>query len=327
MNASMGRTEWQKGLTLRTALIGANGQLGTDLRVRLPGDVLALDLPEFDVTRAEHVRSALHDYRPDWVINCAALTNVDACENAPAECFAVNAVGAAVVARAAAQAAARLAYISTDYVFGAAGERSQPYQEDDLPGPVNTYGVCKLAGEHLSLAHCPDALIVRTCGLYGHAGARGKGGNFVETMLRLADNGQKVRVVNDQRLSPTATADCAAKVVELLLLNARGIVHAAAQGVCTWFEFAREIFTLARRTVDLRPISSADYAAPARRPVFSALGSRRLAALGLTPCRSWREMLAEYLAVRAPRPPEPNEIAGVECCRTSGAASRGTGPE
>lgn len=306
---------------MRTVLIGASGQLGTDLLVRLPGEVVPLDLPEFDVTHEDQVRDALRRCRPAWVINCAAMTNVDACERAPAGCFAVNAVGALTAARCAAEVGAALVYISTDYVFGAAGARRDSYYEDDVPGPVNTYGVSKLAGEHLSLAHCAPTLIVRTCGLYGHAGARGKGGNFVETMLRLARGGRPVRVVDDQRLSPTATADCAAKVAELLSADARGVVHVAARDTCTWFELAREVFALAGLDADLKPISSAEYGAAARRPAFSALGSRRLAALGLAACRGWREMLADYLAVRPQgRSAEENGITGATHCGTPGTA-------
>jgi dTDP-4-dehydrorhamnose reductase len=305
---------------VRTLLIGAGGQLGTDLLVRLAGDVLPLDLPELDITREDQLRRVLQDYRPDWVINSAAMTNVDGCEKAPAECFAVNTLGALVAARCAAEVEAGLVYISTDYVFGASGPRCHVYDEDDLPGPVNTYGASKLAGEHLSLAHCARTLIVRTCGLYGHAGARGKGGNFIETMLRLGCRGTTVRVVDDQRLSPTATVDCAARIVDLLSAGARGVVHVAARDTCTWFELAREIFKLAALEVDLRPISSAEYGAPARRPAFSALGTRRLAALGLEACRGWREMLADYMAARPRRGAPANAVAGVTQCGRAGQA-------
>ncbi len=292
---------------MRTVVIGAAGQLGTDLLPVLPGVVIPLDLPDFDITRPAQVRTVLHDLRPDWVVNCAAQTNVDGCEADPAAAFAVNAAGALHVAQAAAEVGAAVAYISTDYVFGGAGPRGAAYTEDDPPAPVNTYGVSKLAGEQLTRACNPRALIVRSCGLYGHAGARGKGGNFVETMLRLAAASRPLRVVDDQCLSPTATRDCAAQIAALLACAAHGIVHVAAHDACTWFEFAHEILAGQYADADLQPISSAAYGAPARRPAFSALRSGRLAELGLPECRTWREMLHDYLAERA-RPPtgQPN---------------------
>ncbi len=296
---------------MRIVVIGAGGQLGTDLLRQLPGRTVALDLPDFDITDESQVRGALRLHHPDWVINCAAATNVDRCEDEAVACFAINAAGALLAARCAAEVEAAIAYISTDYVFGAAGPRSTGYDEDDPPGPINTYGASKLAGEWLTLANNPRALIIRTCGLYGHAGARGKGGNFVETMLRLGRSRKPLQVVDDQRLSPTATVDCAAKILELLEADARGIVHVAARDTCTWFDFARAIFALADLPADLRPITSGAYGARARRPAFSALGGHRLAELGLEPCRSWREMLEDYIGQRpARRAAEENGASG-----------------
>jgi dTDP-4-dehydrorhamnose reductase len=296
---------------MRILLLGANGQLGTDLRRVLAGEVVGLDWPEFDLRRTAQVQAALHEHRPDYVINCAAQTNVDLCEDEPDEAFAINAVGALHVARCAEEIGAAVAYISTDYVFGAAAARAEPYREDDTPGPLNVYGAAKLAGEHLTLAYNTRALVVRTCGLYGHAGARGKGGNFVETMLRLAVAGRPIRVVNDQRLSPTSTAECAATLSALVQRSVRGLFHVAARDSCTWFEFAQAIFELEGLSVDLRPIASAEYPVRARRPALSALASQRLAPAGVSACRPWREMLQEYLATRPARqtcPSTPLEV-------------------
>lgn len=286
---------------MRIVLIGSEGQLGTDLRRVLPPETVAVDLPACDVRRPEQVAQVLQRTRPDWVINCAAQTNVDRCELEPDEAFAVNARGALHVARAAAEVKARVVYISTDYVFGGDGSPPSAYVESDRPAPVNVYGASKLAGEHLTRAFQPRGLMVRTSGLFGHAGARGKGGNFVETMLRLAASQRPIHVVDDQRLSPTSTAELADRLLALLACDADGVVHVAAADDCTWFEFAREIFAFLRLDIDVRPVPTSQYPVKAQRPALSALRSARLAALGVPPCRPWRAMLHDYLRAR-PQP-------------------------
>ncbi|RMF82613.1 MAG: dTDP-4-dehydrorhamnose reductase, partial [Planctomycetota bacterium] len=258
---------------MRTLIIGANGQLGSDLLARVPGDVRGAMRPGLDVCDEESVAQAMREHRPDAVVNCAAQTNVDGCESAGGEAFAVNAAGALHVARQCALAGAYLVHISTDYVFGDDAQRHAPYVECDAPGPVNVYGASKLAGETLVAAYAPSAAIVRTSGLYGRVGARGKGGNFVETMLRLCAGERPIRVVADQRLSPTSTWALAGTVAELLSVKPRGVVHLAAANDCTWHEFACEIVHSVdpRRTVEAIP--SAAYPTPARRPTYSVLGS------------------------------------------------------
>jgi dTDP-4-dehydrorhamnose reductase len=285
-------------MSAQILIIGANGQLGTDLRRVFADKCTGVDWPEFDVQRQNQVRDFLREQRPEVVINCAALTNVDQCEDESGPAFAVNAIGAMNVARAAEEIGGTVVYISTDYVFGGDTSRKAPYTEDDPPAPLNVYGTSKLAGEFLTRAYNTRTRIVRTCGLYGHAGARGKGGNFVETMLRLAKGAQPVRVVDDQRLSPASTAECATKVKALVECGARGLYHVASSDSCTWFEFAQAIFEYQGLTVSLSPISSAEYPVRARRPAFSALTSQRLAQANVPPCRPWREMLREYLQAR-----------------------------
>ena len=303
---------------MKTLLIGGRGQLGHDLAALLGDDAIVLDLPEFDVTDAGRVEAALREHRPRWVINCAAQTNVDRCEDEVAEAFAINAQGARHVAQAAERVQATAVFISTDYVFGADAGRLLACGESDVPGPVNVYGASKLAGEHLTLAYSSRALVVRTSGLYGHAGARGKGGNFVETMLRLAREKQPIRVVEDQYLSPTSTVECAAKVLNLCQLGARGVVHVAASDYCSWFQFAREIFDHVGLRPSFSPIASSEYPAKARRPAMSALRSERLPALCVDPCRNWQEMLYEYLETR------PCETVPRTPC--GGAKTHGTMP-
>jgi dTDP-4-dehydrorhamnose reductase len=287
---------------MRIALLGANGQLGTDLRRVAAGvEVVALVRPDFDVCDATGVAARLRALAPDAVINCAAMTHVDKCEESPGAAFAVNAVGAGNVARACAALDTPLLHISTDYVFGADAERAQPYDESDTPGPLNVYGVSKLAGEYLVRVFCPRHFIVRTSGLFGLAGARGKGGNFVETMLKLAEAGNPILVVNDQRLSPTSTRELAARLLPLLASGQFGTYHVAARDHCTWFEFATAIFEHERVQVDLSPIPSEEYPTPARRPALSALTSTRLAGVGIAPCPDWRSMLHDYLVARRAR--------------------------
>jgi dTDP-4-dehydrorhamnose reductase len=191
-------------------------------------------------------------------------------------------------------------HISTDYVFD--GAKRAPYVETDAPNPLSAYGASKLAGELLIRAAWPKHYIVRTCGLYGRAGASGKGGNFVNTMLRLAREGKPIRVVGDQICTPTATADLAAQLALLIETRAWGTYHATSAGGCAWSAFAAEIFRLAaaRGLIAAAPavtaISSAEFGAPARRPPYSVLENRALADLGLDRMRPWQDALAGYIA-------------------------------
>lgn len=285
---------------MRTLIIGVLGQLGSDLTPALAdlGEVSGVDLPELDITDRDAVARCLAAHRPDVVLNCAAWTNVEEAEDHADEALRVNALGALNVARVAAASGARLVYISTDYVFGDEPGRLLPYLESDRPAPLNVYGATKLAGEHLTLAACPQALVVRTAGLYGHAGARGKGGNFVETMLRLASGGKPIRVVADQRITPTSTQALSRALAGVLRQRVGGVLHLAARDVCSWYEFAAAIFEHQGLKVDLTPIRAAEYPTRARRSSFSALASTRLEMLGLPPMPTWREMLVEYLERR-----------------------------
>lgn len=283
---------------MRIALIGARGQLGRDLEPRLPGEIIGLDLPECDVRCEEQVARHMDEIRPNLVVNCAGLTDVEGCENGIAEAMAVNATGAAAVARQAARCQAAVMYISSDYVFGVEQERTAPYSEQDSPGPINIYGASKLAGEHLSRILNPCSFIVRSCGLFGHGRAAGKGGNFVETVLDLAAQGRKLRVVNDQRVSPTNTAALADRLAVLAGTEAYGLYHIAAPDSCTWYEFAVEILRCRKVNAEIEPISSRNYATRARRPAMSALVSVRSQEAGISSCPPYREMLREYLHTR-----------------------------
>ncbi len=279
---------------MRVLLFGARSQLGYDLlQAWSDAEVRALSHRDCDVTDAAAVRAAVEAARPHLVVNLAAAHRVDELEREPTAAFHVNAYGAWLVARSAAAAGAAVLWVSTDYVFS--GTARRPYREEDPPGPVNAYGASKAAGERLVALANPRHYIVRSSGLYGTAGSSGKGGNFVETMLRLAREGRPVRVVNDQVLGPTATADLAAALVRLARTEAYGIYHITNAGAISWHDFAALIFRLTGTPARLVPVSSTEYGAPARRPAYSVLANERLRAVGLPPLRAVGEALAAYL--------------------------------
>jgi dTDP-4-dehydrorhamnose reductase len=283
---------------MRVALIGANGQLGSDLVPAL-GTTDLVPLTEGDIDVCDQTcTDRLRHIRPDVVINTAAFHRVDDIELDATEAFRVNAAAVHRLARWCAQNASVLVHISTDYVFGGDRGRANPLAESDAPAPLNAYGCSKLAGEFAVRATGCRHFIVRTSGLYGHAGSRGKGGNFVETMLRLAQEGKPIRVVNDQRLTPTFTADLAAKIAELLNTERFGLYHVTNSGDCTWYEFAAEIFRLSGLQPDFGPTTTASFGAPALRPAYSVLAHQALLAAGLPDMPHWHDALRRYLAGR-----------------------------
>lgn len=287
--------------SMRIAILGARGQLGRDLLRYFPGTAISWTRDDCDLSRADSIRSAIFNHRPQVIINCAAYNFVDQAESEPRAAFAVNSWGVRELALECRDADCMLVQISTDYVFGLDTSRESPLTEADPPGPVSVYGVSKLAGEYFVRSIVPRHLVIRTCGLYGVWGSGGKGGNFVETMLRLGHQGKPVRVVNDQRCTPTYTADLAAMIARLVEREQQGLIHITNSGSCTWYEFAREIFQQAGLNVDLSPIPSSDYPQPARRPTYSVLSGERLTNLGYPPMRPWPEALAAYLEERRSR--------------------------
>lgn len=279
---------------MRTLLLGARSQLGHDmLRTWPEGSITPLAHAQCDVTDATAVRAAISAASPALVVSLAASHRVDEVERDPAEALRVNAYGAWVVARAAAEAGVAVMWVSTDYVF--AGDAGRPYAEDDPTAPVNAYGASKAAGESLIRLANPRHVIIRSSGLYGIAGASGKGGNFVETMLRLAREGKPPRVVGDQVLGPTSTRDLAEAMRSIAQTGACGTYHVTNAGAISWHDFAALIFRLCGVRADLSPVTSDAYGAPARRPAYSVLANTRLAAAGLPPLRSVPEALHAYL--------------------------------
>jgi len=283
---------------VKILLIGANGQLGSDLsRIfdRKWHNVVSADHATFDVCDAKQVDEIVGTEKPDVILNTAAFHQVEQCETQPLRAFEVNAVGALNLARACARSRAVLVHFSTDYVFD--GQKKIPYEESDLPGPINVYGASKVAGENLIAGNTKRYFIVRTCGLYGHAGSSGKGRNFVETMLRKAAQGDTIRVVNDQVLAPTSTADLARAVSQLIGTEEFGLYHISCEDDCSWYQFAREIFALQKIQVDLVPVKTKDFPSPVKRPAYSVLSKSRLRGLGLS-MPHWSDSLDRYLRAR-----------------------------
>lgn len=281
---------------MRIALIGAAGQLGSDLSRVLDG-MVPLTRENCDVTRPEYVDSALSSVRPDLVINTAAYNLVDQSEDEPDRAFVVNAFAVRDLARWCERNGAALLHVSSDYVFGLAAGRSTPYLEEEAPGPVNVYGASKLAGEYFARAECRRSFVVRTCGLYGHSATRAKG-NFVETMLRLAQTREELRVVDDQLCTPTFTRDLAFVIARLIETGEYGVYHATNSGAMTWCEFAREIFRRQNLPTRVTPISTAEFGARARRPAYSVLNCGKIQRTTGVDLPDWREALTDYLAGR-----------------------------
>lgn len=276
---------------MRILLTGANGQLGFELqRVLIGEDLIPVDQPDYELMDPA-LADKIAAVRPHLVIHTAAYTDVDGCERDPDTAFRVNAVGTRRVAEGAAKANARLVYISTDYVFD--GKKDTPYTERDGVNPLTVYGRSKLMGEQEALKACPSALIVRTSWLYG---VRGK--NFVKTILQLAATRPEIRVVNDQKGSPTYARDLAGVIVALIRREADGVVHAGGEGECTWYELACAIIQEARYTCRVIPISTAESGRLAMRPFYSVLATTLLRQKGLH-LLPWRMGVQRFMADHA----------------------------
>jgi len=276
---------------MKLLVTGAAGMLGRDVMLAAGNaghDVVGFGRPELDITDAAGLGKKFDLERPDVVINCSAWTDVDGAEESEQAAFAVNGTGAGNVAAAAAQGGASVVYVSTDYVFD--GAKGAPYVESDQPAPLSAYGRTKLAGEEATVAANKRHFVVRSAGLFGIGG-----GNFVETMLRLATDHGEVLVVRDQIGSPTYTWHLAYGIVRLIEGIEFGIHHMAAAGQCSWYEFAREIFEQAKVECKVLSGTTEMLGRPAPRPPFSALTSQREHAIRLP---SWQDGLAGYLAQR-----------------------------
>jgi dTDP-4-dehydrorhamnose reductase len=284
---------------VKVLLIGGNGQLGSDLKkvFTAAGDeVVALTHAELDVRDPERIAVVVADVQPQIVLNTAAFHKVEECEKRPELAFEVNGSAAMNLAQVCRKAGAILVHFSTDYVFGGYS-RNTPFEETDCPAPQNVYGISKLAGEYLIASNTDRYFVVRVCGLYGIAGSSGKGGNFVENMLKKALAGEAVRVVEDQVLTPTYTVDLAKAVRQLIQTGEFGLYHLSSEGQCSWYEFTRHIFECAGIKASLTGCKTGDFPSPVKRPAYSVLSKAKLRRLGLS-IPSWQDALPRYLKER-----------------------------
>lgn len=285
---------------MKVLLFGGAGQLGTDLRNT--ADLKGIELccpphPEADITERDSVMKFLDLHSPSVVVNAAAFNLTDQCELNPEIALRANAEGPRLLAALCRERGARLLHFSTDYVFD--GKKTTPYLESDDPNPLSQYGKSKREGEKAVMEASPDFWVVRSSSLFGHAGSRGLGGNFVESILAKARSGAPPTVVNDVRMSPTYTRDLAERAWALVTRAVPGgVYHVANDGSCTWFEFAVEILHAAGVRADVLPLRSDQWPSKFTRPAQSALASERAAALGFPPLRPWRDALNAYLAER-----------------------------
>ena len=281
---------------LTAVVIGANGQLGSDVVSWWSSQgvgVVPLTHAEIAIEDFDSVRSVLGAHRPDIVLSTAAFHNVPKCEEDPARSHAVNSLGALNLARTCASLGSTLAYVSTDYVFD--GAQRRPYLETDAPNPLNVYGGTKLLGEYYTLNYAPRAYVFRVSGIYGRVPCRAKGGNFITTMQRAARERPEVRVVTDEILTPTPTMEIAKASLAILRNGAPGLYHVTAQGECSWFEFAQVIFETLGLKTPLKPAVVADFPSPVRRPTYSVLEKGALKSQGLPLLPHWRDALVEFL--------------------------------
>ena len=284
---------------MRVLLIGGSGQLGTEIRRRWSADTIsAPGHDQVDLAVPTSLDAAVGDSDAEVVINCAAFHNVDRCESEVETALRINAVAVERLAELCAQRGKRFVTFSTDYVFDGATE--WPYGENDCPHPISAYGVSKYTGELLVERLRSDALVVRTCGVYGVRPSATKGYTFVDRVIAQARAGERGRVVDDVIASPTYAGHLAVALRALLETKARGVVHACNVGPVTWYDFAAEALRQAGLEPSLDAIGSGEWKAGARRPRYSALENARLRELGIA-MPDWRAGIAAYLADKASR--------------------------
>jgi len=282
---------------MRVTVFGASGLLGQELVKELSGEqLIALSSKDADLRDPARIRDVIRGSRPEWIILAAAYTNVDGCESNRDLAFAVNCQGAIHVAQAARETGSRLIFLSTDYLFD--GTKRSPYEASDTRNPISVYGESKARAEERLLEILPDVCIVRTSWLFGHGGQC-----FPATILKLAADRPEIAVVNDQRGCPTFTPDLASTLAQLCRKSARGIVHATNSGDCTRYDFATEIVRASRMPTTVRPVTTAEFPRPARRPAYSVLSADSLHAYNIH-MPEWQDALRRYRG-KTPVAPAP----------------------
>lgn len=276
---------------MKLLVTGVKGQLGYDVCKVLSARGIehrGVDIEDFDITNVQATHDYIAAYRPDGVIHCSAWTAVDRAEDELEKVRAVNAEGPRNIASACKEIGAKLVYISTDYVFPGTGDRF--YEPDDPTGPLGAYGVTKLEGEQAVQALLERYFIVRVSWVFGK-----NGNNFVRTMLRLAETKSELNVVCDQIGSPTYTADLAPLLCDMVVSEKYGVYHATNEGVCSWAEFAEEIFRLAGKDVKVNPVPTSEYPTRAARPLNSRMSKAKLEEMGFSRLPDWHNALVRYL--------------------------------
>jgi dTDP-4-dehydrorhamnose reductase len=280
---------------MKLAIIGANGQLGTDLHEVLSAEhnVIGLNHADIEITEIESVKNVLSLVKPAIVLNTAAYHIVPEAEKFPGKAFHINGTGVLNLARVCQDLGARLVHYSTDYVFD--GKKQKPYTEDDRPNPLNVYAATKLSGEYFALNYSDKSYVIRVSGIYGKTPCRAKGGNFITTMIKLAKEKPEVRVVNDEILTPTATYHIAKNTAALINTDAFGLYHMTCEGEVSWYEFAKVIWETLQLETPLYPASVKDFPPVVKRPFYSVLENRNLDKLGINQMPEWKEALKEFL--------------------------------
>jgi dTDP-4-dehydrorhamnose reductase len=286
----------------RVAIFGSGGQLGVELAAEFAArgfEVQGFERASVDITNPAQVERTLAQFDPAVVVNSAAYNQVDVAEKEPQAAYLVNALAVRNLAMACRQCDARLVHFSTDYVFD--GLAGRAYTEQDEPHPMGAYGVSKLAGEFYARAYLDHPLIIRTSGVYGPGGLATARGNFVELMLRLAAQGQTIRMVEDHVASPTYAPALASRVADLVEKKAAGLLHAGGGTPISWFDWATKIFAAAGLNPPLKPTNEREFRTAARRPRYSALSNAKMESLGIAPMPRLEDAIREYLKVRSAR--------------------------
>lgn len=276
---------------MKVLVTGVKGQLGHDVMEELAKrniEAVGVDIEEMDITDKKSVENVIGEAAPDAVVHCAAYTAVDAAEDNEALCRKVNANGTRNIAEVCKKLDCKMVYISTDYVFD--GQGTRPWEPDDERHPLNVYGQTKYEGELAVQENLSKYFIVRIAWVFGKNGK-----NFVKTMLKLAETHDRLTVVNDQFGSPTYTYDLSRLLVDMIQTDKYGIYHATNEGICTWYEFACEIFRQAGVKIEVAPVSASEYPAKAKRPENSRLNKDKLTENGFERLPSWQDALGRYL--------------------------------
>ncbi len=278
----------------KIGIIGANGQLGSELLSLLPQEhSVGWTRKDFDVSDFTAVRQHIASSGIQHLINTASYHRTDECEDHPEQAFRINSLAVAHLASLCKQFGIALVHISTDYIFD--GNQEKPYSEEDPAHPINVYGMSKLLGEESICLLCPEHFIIRTSAMFGRKGSVEKGGSFLDRMFALAQQGKTLRVVNDQRFSPTYATHLARQILKLIQTENFGIYHITNSGDTTWYELAKTAFEIRRWQVDVQPVTSEQFAARARRPRYSVLDNSKILKLGFPPLPHWKEALKEYI--------------------------------